>query len=282
MKKTAMAFMLALPALLAQTPVYYANAIIPQVPVGCGFQFKLILMSLSGNAVNFQVNFWPQQLLLDGNGNPTARMIPIVNLGVVGTISGTVPANGSYTISSDPTVTLPSTFDCSGWAEVNSAEAVGGYVAVQQAAMFPTTPGASVSYQINATVPLAPRFANRFLVPFDTTAFNPGIAVVNPSFQMAAQVNVTYRDASGNTLCQEPLNLGPGEQQTYLLQPPINPSMDPKPNVCGSPSYTQLVGHSGVAEFVTQNLELSGVSFGFGTYSWAAFPAQSPVFVISP
>src|ERR1035438_7593229 len=89
-------------ALHAQVqPVSYANAIIPQIPVGCGWMATILMVNLTNHAVGFTVNYWPQAGLAGPNATPVPRLIPIIGLGTVSSIADTIPPGGSYTIKSD-------------------------------------------------------------------------------------------------------------------------------------------------------------------------------------
>jgi hypothetical protein len=269
-------------ALSGQTPVYYADAIVPQMPVGCNWNTSIILVNITNTDVAFTVNFWPSAGISSPNATPVPRLVPISGVGTVGSVGGTIPANGSFTITSNEPGVV--TTDCSGWAEVNSAQTLAGYVVVTQQLMETATSdlgGATVAETttlvFEASVPLSSRFANVFSVPFDTVAFNaPAIALVNPSFQTAASVTVTYYDNQGIQICQELRSLYPGEQQAFSLSPTA--STNP---VCAAPgdksSYTKLQGHRGVVLVSTSSLEFSGVGLGFGAFGFVAFPAQTPI-----
>lgn len=271
-------------ALHAQVqPVSYANAIIPQIPAGCGWMATILMVNLTNHAVGFTVNFWPQAGLAGPNATPVPRLIPIIGLGTVSSIADTIPPGGSYTIKSDEAA-RDSTDSCNGWAEVDSDEVIGGYVLLNQQIMVQTQESLggiqvqqTTEFQFETTVPFASRFAPHFIVPFDATSFTSAVAIVNPSFQVGADVNVSYRDGSGQPICSETRSLKPGEQQAFTLAPPVPPAQDVVPPVCGSPSYTALQGKSGVVEVVTSNLEFSGLALRFGPFGFVSYPAQVPI-----
>ena len=64
------AFLFASAVGFGQTPIYYADAIVPQMPVGCAWNATLILVNLSTSAVPFTVNFWPSTPATGPNGLP--------------------------------------------------------------------------------------------------------------------------------------------------------------------------------------------------------------------
>jgi hypothetical protein len=265
--------------------VSYADAIVPQMPVGCGWTATIILVNLTSRDVQFAVNFWPQEGRIDPNAMPAPRVIPIVGLGPVGSVSNKLPANGSYTIKVDESA-RDSTTGCNGWAEVNSDEAIGGHVLLNQKLTVQTQEAIggilvqqTTEFQFETTVPISSRFANHFIVPFDATSFTSAIAIVNPSFQVGADVTIRYRDNAGNLICTETRSLNPGEEQAFALASPSPYPMNTggPPPVCGFPPYQDLQGKSGVAEFLTSNLEFSGFGLRFGQLGFVSYPAQSPI-----
>jgi hypothetical protein len=278
MMMIAAALLLAASVVSGQPTVSYADAIIPQLPAGCGWTFSIVLMNLSPRDIGFTVNFWRPPGVTNVGDVPQPREIAIQGRGRTGSVTSVIPMNGSYTINADESVR--SSNDCNGWAEVNSEEAVGGYVVLNQKAIIErqqTIGGIAVKqvteFSVDATVPLASRFASRFLVPFDTTSYVNAVALVNPSFQTAADVLVTYRDENGMWICDEARRLKPGEQQTYELRAPVG---DDVPPVCDG-GYSSLKGLRGVVEVSSPNLELSGVAFRFGALGFVSYPAQTSV-----
>jgi hypothetical protein len=280
--KTSCAFLFVSAVVLGQSPIYYADAIVPQMPVGCAWNATLILVNLTTSAVTFTVNFWPSTPSTDATGMPVGRMVPIQGLGLVSSVTGSVPTNGSYTIvSNEPGV---ATANCNGWAEVISTQALGGYEVLTQHYTVGTQDGIggiqlsqTTTFTFQTTVPFSSRFANKFTVPFDTTSFTPAIALVNPSFQLSANVTITYLDNNGNMICQEPRTLLPGEQQAFVLYPPYVTDTLVCAQSGDTNSYGLLKGKAGVAQFSTSNLELSGFGLGFGALGFVSFPGQTPI-----
>src|SRR5262249_47235282 len=135
----------------------------------------------------------------------------------------------------------------------------------------------TTEFHFETTVPLSSRFANHFVVPFEGSGFDStsAIALVNPSFQVPADVTVRYRDNSGNLICSELITLTPGQEQTFALFSPPNRDIINGVTVCGTPNYQDLQGKVGVAEFSTPNLELSGFALRFGQLGFVSYPAQS-------
>lgn len=276
------AFLFASGALFGQAPIYYADAIIPQMPVGCNWNASIILINLSNAPVPFTVNFWPSTPATDSNGMPVGRALPIQGSNALrSSITDTVLVNGRYTITTnEPGVAMTG---CNGWAEVNSAQALGGYEVLTQRYTVNTAEDvggiqvsqtATVSFE--TTIPFSSRFANAFTIPFDNVAFVQGIAIVNPSFQVSADVEITYRDSQGNMICQESRSLQPGEQQVFALSAAA--SSNPVCAMSGETnSYTLLQSRAGVTQFFTSNLELSGFGLGFTNLGFVSFPAQTPI-----
>src|SRR5262249_49588285 len=77
MFKLAVGILITLRAAWAQGQVSYADAIVPQMPVGCGWTATIILVNLTSHGINFTVNFWPDAGKSDVNAQPTPRVIPI-------------------------------------------------------------------------------------------------------------------------------------------------------------------------------------------------------------
>ena len=245
--------------LSGQQPSYYADSIVPQMAIGGGWQTSIVLVNLSDKQNPFRVNFWTQagferQVSLEGMGVPVTYL------------QSTLPAGGSVTIT---TQALPGSNESSGWAEVNSAEVVGGVVIFSF-----SKPGIEKPEPVVATVPIGSRFASRFVVPFDNrcietdgkgpaSRFGTAVALVNPSFLVAANVEATFRTGSGMTIVTKNMRLGAGEQLAFVLPE----------------TYAELECRSGVAEFLTSNLELSGFALRFtpGLVDFASFPAMVPI-----
>jgi hypothetical protein len=238
-------------AAFPQSPIIsYADAVVPQMPVGCGFTSTIILVNPSPNDIGFTMKFWRH----DGK----ERTVPIEGeTAARPSVTGIVKGNGAFSLASKPsTLAAP---DCNGWAEVNSEDTLGGYVVLSQNGGNQTT------------VPFASRFSSRFLVPFDvSTEITTSIALVNPSFENPASYTITFRDQAGRLLCTEKAvdPLGKGEQKAFEL------------DAVRLPTCWEDVAKAqqGVAEFYTPNLELSGFALRFRrAQGFVSFPALTPL-----
>jgi hypothetical protein len=165
------------------TIISYADAVIPQMPVGCGFTSTVILVNPTSSDIGFTMKFWThdgKQRTIPIEGETTDRP----------SVAAVVKGNGAFSLASKLSgLGAP---DCNGWAEVNSEDTLGGYVVLNQIGGYQTT------------VPFASRFSSRFLVPFDVnTDITTSIALVNPSFENLAAYTITFRNQAGSELCTE-------------------------------------------------------------------------------
>jgi hypothetical protein len=164
-------------------PAGASGTSLAHVAAGGSWTTGVFVINTGTQAANYSIAFH------DDNGNPI--VLPFTT-GSTNTLSGTVPARGSFYIeASNPAIALQS-----GWGQITASPGI-----VVQALFRNNVDGT----YYEAAVPSSSGSAE-FLIPFDATTFAPtgdplytGFAIANPN-QTAANVTCTARDSSGNII----------------------------------------------------------------------------------
>ncbi|MCX6610411.1 MAG: hypothetical protein NTW74_06115 [Acidobacteria bacterium] len=249
---------------------FYADAVIPHIPDGCDWTTTIILLNATAKPIEFSVKFWPnsqgpgQQVLgrtLKVRSSRDELFLPKTS------VASTLDPNKQYVLETSGEGCADNTLF--GWAEVNSSDALAGYVVM--------TYKAQDRPAIDTTVPFSSRFVSRFLVPFDNSGqFQSAIALVNPSFDTDAYVDLSFRYEDGLSCEVKSKQVRKGEQLAFDIVP-------------SKVNCPDIAGKRGILEVNTVDfggsrkaLELSGfvlrIRFGQGGIdSIASFPGQAPV-----
>ena len=99
---------------LTVSPGVSNTQVISHIADGAKWKTTIILINLDSVPAPFTVNFW--------RDNGTAFPISLTGRGPLATVADTIPVGGSRTIETDGTASVLAT----GWAEVVSAQAIGG------------------------------------------------------------------------------------------------------------------------------------------------------------
>ena len=226
-------------ATAAQAQNFYADAVIAHMPDGCVFPSKdawrstVILLNPTARPVSFSMKFWPK------TQDPEKLQYRRISVRSKTTdqytlqseVSGTLAPNEQYVLETSGEFCKAAPFtemfgekndkigvqDLFGWAEVSSQDVLAGYVIMTQTAGSIT----------DVTVPFSSRFANSFVVPFDSSGLplnNPGgftssIALVNPSFDTDAYVNMSFLYDGGGSCEVKSQLIKKGQQFARSLKP---------------------------------------------------------------
>ena len=178
--------------------------VISHIADGAMWKTTIILVNLDTVPAPYTVNFWRD----DG----TAFPISLTGRGTLATVTDTIPVGGSRTIETDGTASALN----SGWAEVISAQAIGGTAVFRDQNMAQ-----------EAAVPLLSGAGTRLLLPFETGGqnLNLGVALANTSLTQDMVVNRTLRNGQGQVISSDSLALGRRGHTAFLLS---NPSVRPE------------------------------------------------------
>jgi hypothetical protein len=179
------------------------TSVITQIAAGAEWKTTLILVNTSQSASTFALrlrddagNDWPVSMLRLG---PAAA-----DLGIVSTLSETIPPGGTFTYQ---TREQPSSPVRSGYAELTSGTGIRGQAIFQQA-----NPG---GFDYEAAIPMS--FGTRqFFAPFDNAAATTSIALVNQG--TASSVTAYVRNERGELLDTRILTLAPGQHRAEELE----------------------------------------------------------------
>ncbi|HTM52040.1 MAG TPA: choice-of-anchor V domain-containing protein [Bryobacteraceae bacterium] len=177
------------------------NKVISHIANGARWKTTIILVNTDSAAAQFTVNFWKD----DGS----AFSVSLVGGGTVASVTGTIPAGGSTTIETDGLAAELTT----GWAEVLSAQAIGG------AAIF-----RDQTLRQEAGVPLLANGGTRLLLPFQSGT-DLGVALANASASQDAGITRTLRNEQGQLILSDALMQPRRAHSAFLL---ANPSSKPE------------------------------------------------------
>lgn len=216
---------------------------IPQVADGGEFRTAITLVNNDAAPAQVRLKFHkgtagnatePWTIAFEGGVNPDLITIPPGN-------SVTLRSSGM-----SPTV-------LSGWAEVLSDQYVTGFAVFRRS--LPGEPEQEAAVPVNVATPF------RSILPFDNTGgFTTSVAMANLSANVAAQVNLTFRDAQGQRILEAVLPELPTQGHKAYRLIDLFPALD---------------GKIGSMEISVINGEISTLGLRFApTGAYTSFRAQ--------
>jgi hypothetical protein len=180
--------------------VYCCGGVIAQIVDGGSWKTTITL-------VNFERGLIATYTLRFYNNAGQPMFLP-TNVGVVSSISGVLPINGSRTIET-PGI-QPGVQE--GWAEIETYDHIGG-TGIFRLQTNPLLPAVEVASPIETE-----GFEQTFRLPYDHIGAAAGLAIVNPSSYSTITVFVLFRDENGNQFILDSFMLGPRVHTTFMLQ----------------------------------------------------------------
>ena len=190
-----------------------ANSSMPSVGAfahiasGGGWKTSFVVVNLSASAAPVRLQFWAE----DGTTLNLPYSSPQAGGPASATnsyVDGTIPASGSLEVDSEAPASGPILV---GWAEILTTGNVTG-VAVFSLQLQ----GQGQWYE--SAVPFENRSSSTFVMPFDqTNNMVAGVALVNRSSTLSANVNVVIRDEAGNQLATDSVAVAPLGHTSYGL-----------------------------------------------------------------
>jgi hypothetical protein len=221
----------------ADLPANQATGVFSHLADGGGWQTSITLVNLDLVPAAFIVKFWGD------NGTPLAPSP--AGSGQLSTVSGMIAVGGSRTIQSDGSPPATSM----GWAQVSSAQAIGG------TAIFRSTATGQ-----EAAVPLLNNGSTRLLFPFDNNSgLTTGIALAAPAGSAGGLL--TLRNQQGQTISAEPPISVPANGHAAFLLPARS---------------TQPQDLRGVAEFTSSNAPIFGLGIRSNQGAFTSVDAVMP------
>lgn len=156
--------------------IYCCGGVISQVVDGGSWKTTINLVNFEQGPATYTLRFY------NNAGQP---MFLPTDIGVVSTISGVLPLNGSRVTETQGIQAVTQ----EGWAQVDTNDHIGGF-AVFRLKVNANTPAVEV------TSPVDTSFDNTFKMPFDHINAVAGIAIVNPSHSTITVV-IIFRDENG-------------------------------------------------------------------------------------
>jgi hypothetical protein len=203
--------------------------VIAQIADGGGWKTTITLVNLDAVPANFRLRFFASDgslLRLPFEGGTPGRLEEI---------SGIIPVGGSRTIVTAATDTALS----QGWAELTSAQAIGGQGVFRQ--RVPNRPDQEAG--VSAILP-----SSRFMIPYDNTqGFVSSMAIANTNLDLSRSTTVTPRIEDGTALLADSVNL-PARGQTAFAFAERFPSM---------------AGRRGTADFTSTGADFAALGLRF-------------------
>jgi hypothetical protein len=217
------------------------DTVIPHFVDGAGWQTTILLTNLTNHTAYFAILFSAD------NGDLTD--FPIADLGPANSIIGQLAANESAEIPTAGTGAAriqgsAQIFCLDKWADDPTATVVkstiGGYAIFRQHVE-------SGRPDFEAVVPINPTFESKFTLFFDNrNGYSTGVAIINGGMD-PSPVSIVARDFQGNQLLSDQITLQGSEKVVFSVPE----------------RYKSLAGQSGILQFSTANISLSGMGLRF-------------------
>jgi hypothetical protein len=195
----------AIPRLGGQTGTQ--DKVFARVMAGNGWETDLVVVNRGAGPVAFK------QWFLDATGSPSPFTVSAQpGLGTVTTsaVQGTLIPNTVFRV----VLSASGSHLQQGWSLLSYDESqgtLGGYAVIRHRG-----PGGGFNFE--TTIPLSSMQEFSAYLPFDNTlGFRTELTLVNPAYNLGAQVTLTYRNSQGQVVLVDSISLKTGQQMTIVL-----------------------------------------------------------------